>query len=143
VTKVHTEWQVDRKDIEGIPICIIYKYLGASLTPKLSCIPQLNNIKKKAAHLLVKFSPYLKNISAEGCTGIFLTFIMPLFNTILVLLNQEPGEAHRARIEKTKNILFKQCLGLKKRTSSKLVEDMLRVNLKEKAHSENEVSLVK
>ena len=55
-----------KADIEGVPICEKYKYLGTILTPKLDCSEQISFIKRKAGFLLVKLYPYLKNASADA-----------------------------------------------------------------------------
>lgn len=122
---VHSEWVPAVKDISGIPVCSKYKYLGTYLTPKLTCKPQLVQIKRKAAFLQTKFAPYLNIASAEGRKDIFLTFIMPLFNPVLVLLNFEPSSVEKEVLNRLRRNLFKNMLGLSKRTGSKLVMEMI------------------
>ena len=139
----HHQWVPDVKDVMGVPVCTEYKYLGTILTPKLCCTPQTKFIKRKAAHLQVKLGPYLGNTSAEGKRDMFVTFIMPLFNAALMLLKHEPSKTHKESLERTKKIIFKQFLGISKRTSTELVEDMLRIDINKKAELEFQNSLAK
>jgi len=73
----------------------------------------------------------------------FTTLVLPLFNSAYMLLTQEPSQSCRDRLERTKKVLFKQFMGLSKSTSSILVEDILRVNVEEKAKHEYNRSLAK
>lgn len=84
------------------------------MSPKLEITPQLKLVKRKAAHLLTKFSPYLSNISAEGRRDLFVTFIMPLFNATLMLEAHEDSKTHITTLERTKKVIFKQFLGIPK-----------------------------
>jgi len=44
-----------KADIEGVPICEKYKYLGTILTPKVDCSEQISFIKRKAGFLLEEY----------------------------------------------------------------------------------------
>jgi len=131
----HSEWVPATKDILGIPVCSKYKYLGAFLTPKLSCKPQFTLIKRKATFLLAKFAPYLNAATAEGKKDVFQTFIMPLFNPTLILLHYEPSTTHKERLARIWRTIFKNVLGLTKRTSSELVMEMIGKGLSDLAKS--------
>ena len=59
-TKTNNRWVPAQVEIEGMPVCSKYKYLGTFRTPKLTCGEQIAFIKRKSAHIFVKFYPYLK-----------------------------------------------------------------------------------
>ena len=44
---------------EGFPVCKEYRYLGLTLTNKLSMTNQLNYIKNKSINIQQKLSPFL------------------------------------------------------------------------------------
>lgn len=126
-------WSPGQKSILGVPLCTKYKYLGTWLDNKLTCGPQINYIKKKAAHLFTKLFPYLSHASADGRRDMWQTMVAPLFNAALVLLEFEPSECHRANLERLKRVTFKRFLMISKRTNTILVDDMIRKNLAEHA----------
>jgi hypothetical protein len=126
--------------VYGIPVCQKYKYLGTWLTPKLSCVPQIDHIKKKSAHLYTKLYPYLSAATADGRRDMFNTMVMPLFNATAMLLNYEPSKTHEDNLIRTKRMLFKQFMGISKRTNSALVDDMLRKDLMYLADEEKKVA---
>ena len=133
--RMRINWVPSREDILGVPICKEYKYLGTILSPKLTAKPQTNYIKKKSAHIYTKLFPYLVNASADGKRDIFMTMIMPLFNPAIVLLHFEPSESHKKNLESLHRGIFKQFMGISKRTSNKLVDEMIRVDLRSLANS--------
>ena len=63
---IRKKWIPARKEIEGVPICEAYKYLGTVMTPKLTCGKQIAYIRKKAAHIYFKLYPYLNNATADA-----------------------------------------------------------------------------
>lgn len=85
----------------------------------------------------------MENVSAQGRRDIFVTMILPLFNAVLMLLNNEPSKIQREAVERLKKMLFKQFMGIQKRVSSELAEDMLRKKLQDIAEIEKENSDLK
>ena len=118
-----------RPEIEGVPICDKYKYLGTILTPKLECSEQISFIKRKAGFLLVKLYPYLKNASADARRDMWQTMVKPLFNAALVLLEYEPSETNKESLEKAWRGTFKYFMMINSRTPNELVNDMINSNL--------------
>ena len=64
--KVKEKWAPAIKEIDGVPICEKYKYLGTVLTPKLTCTEQIAQIKRKCGNLFVKLMPYLINATSDA-----------------------------------------------------------------------------
>ena len=83
------------------------------------------------------------NISSEGRRDVFVTFVMPLFNAALQLLKFEPSRTHKQSLERVKKGIFKQFMGLSKRTNTVLVDDMLRMDLQKIANKEEEINTEK
>ena len=121
------------RSIEGIPICPQYKYLGTWMNTKLTCGPQIQQIKKKASFLFVKLYPFLVNASADARRDMFMTMVAPLFNSILILMEHEPSNAQKKNVNTLWKVLFKQFLFISKRTNSILVEEMIGKHLEEVA----------
>ena len=126
---IHRKILQDIKEVSGVPVCQSYKYLGTWMDSKLSCNSQVNYIKKKAAHLYSKLYPYLSSASVEGRRDMFMTLVMPLFNSALILLNAEPSKTQQINVRRVCRGIFKQFLLISKRTNSILVEDMMRKDL--------------
>ena len=125
-----TSWNPTQRDIHGIPICEKYKYLGTWLDSKLTCGPQLQHIKKKAAHLFAKLYPYLASASSDARRDMWQTMVAPIFNAAYVLLEYEPSESHKRDLERTQRITFKQFLMISKKTNTTLINDMMRKDLR-------------
>ena len=134
--KVIREWTPAQTLIDGIPICSKYKYLGTYLNCKLTCMPQIEYINKKTSHLYSKLYPYLSTASANARRDMFLTMVAPLYNAALILLHYEPSKYGKNEMLKTKRIAFKQFMMISKRTNTILVEDMLRMDLIQRADQE-------
>ena len=122
-----------KPEIEGVPICEKYKYLGTILTPKLECSEQISFIRRKAGFLLVKLYPYLKNASADARRDMWQTMVKPLFNAALVLLEYEPSETHKEDLEKAWRGTFKHFMMINSRTHNELVNRMINSNLQSEA----------
>ena len=73
--KNFNKWSPTQLEIDGVPICEKYKYLGTILTSKLTCGEQIALIKRKSAHIFVKLYQYIKNASADGRSDMWLTMI--------------------------------------------------------------------
>lgn len=140
VTKVHREWVPSREEFCGVPICKEYKYLGTWLTPKLTCGPQIAYIRKKSAYLYSKLYPYLQVASADGRRDMFMSMVMPLFNAATMLLKYECSKSQEDNLIRVRRIIFKQFMGISKRTNTELVEDMIRKDLKVLAVEEKRVA---
>ena len=108
--KTGNQWRPTTNNIGGIPLCEKYKYLGTWLDIKLTCTSQINNIKKKAAHIYVKLYPYLVCASADARRDMWQTMVAPLFNADYVLLHYEPSETHRVSLERLQRGTFKKFL---------------------------------
>ena len=117
-------WIAEQKEIEGIPICEKYKYLGTMLTPKLTCGEQIAQINRKSAFTFTKLYPYLQNATMEARKDMWQTMIRPLFNATMVLLEFEESQNHRKNLQIMWRKTFKQFLLIGKRTSTKLIEEM-------------------
>jgi Reverse transcriptase (RNA-dependent DNA polymerase) len=100
-------WVPANKDILGIPICEKYKYLGTWLSPKLTCVPQIGQIKKKAGFLFIKLYAYLSQATADGRRDMFMTMVAPLFNAAHILLSYEPSTTHRKNLQTVWICIFK------------------------------------
>ena len=124
-TKTNNHWVPTQVEIEGVPICSKYKYLGTFLTPKLTCGEQIAFIKRKSAHIFVKLYPYLKNASADARRDMWQTMIRPLFDAAFVLLEYEPSKSQKENLKCMWRKTFKQFLMISKRISTKLVEEMI------------------
>ena len=124
-TKTNNHWVPTQVEIEGVPICSKYKYLGTFLTPKLTCGEQIAFIKRKSAHIFVKLYPYLKNASADARRDMWQTMIRPLFDVAFVLLEYEPSKSQKENLKCMWRKTFKQFLMISKRISTKLVEEMI------------------
>lgn len=120
-----------QKDIEGVPICEKYKYLGTILTPKLTSGEQINYIRRKSTHLLVKLYPYLKNASCDARRDMWQTMVRPLFNAALCLLYYEPSKVQKQNLLRLWRTTFKEFMMISKRTATALVDEMIGVNLEE------------
>jgi len=140
---VKRTWIPERAEFEGIPICKEYKYLGTILNSKLTAGPQINYICKKAAHIYTKLYPFLSNASADGRRDMFITLVMPLFNAATLLLDAEPSESHKLNLERLQRRIFKQFMGISKKTSNELVEEMMRKDLREIAKFEAKAATAK
>ena len=123
------KWLSAQNDIDGIPICEKYKYLGTILTPKLTCDEQISHIKRKSAYLLVKLYPYLMNASAYARKDMWQSMVKPLFDAALVLLKYEPSKTQKENLNRAWRQTFKQFMMISKRTSTKLVQEMIGSNL--------------
>jgi hypothetical protein len=121
---VKIRWIPDQKEIEGVPICEKYKYLGTILTPKLTCGEQIAHIKRKSAHIFVKLYPYLMNATADARRDMWQTMVRPLFDACFVLLEYEPSESQKENLRRLWRRTFKQFLMIKKRTNTILVQEM-------------------
>jgi len=117
------QWVPRVKEIEGVPVCESYKYLGTILTPKLSFIHQIKAIKKKATYIRTRLYPYLKTGSLETRKDMFMTFAMPMFDAALILLNYEPSKSNKEKLIRTQRGLFKDFIMMSKGTKSNLVDD--------------------
>ena len=80
-----------QKEVESVPICEKYKYLGTILTPKLTSGEQIAHISKKSTHIFVKLYPHLQNATAEARRDMWQTMVRPLFDATFVLLEYEPS----------------------------------------------------
>ena len=129
------KWVPAHKEIEGVPICEKYKYLGTILTSKLTCGEQIAHIRKKSAHLFVKLYPYLQNATADARRDMWQTMVRPLFDATLVLLEYEPSILHKKILQLLWRRTFKQFLMINKRTSTYLVEEMIACDLPEIAQN--------
>jgi len=123
-------WIPTQKTINGVPICDKYKYLGAWLNSKLTAEPQITHIRKKAAHIYVKLYPYLMSASADARRDMWQTMVAPLFNAAYILLQYEPSESHKTKLERVQRLTFKQFMMISKRTNTYLVNDMMRRDLR-------------
>ena len=121
---IKRKWIPAQKEIEGVPICEKYKYLGTILTPKLTCGEQIAHIRKKSAHIYVKLYPYLQNATADARRDMWQTMVRPLFDATLVLLEYEPSKSQQENLKRLWRRTFKQFLMIKKRISTALVEEM-------------------
>ena len=70
----------------------------------------------------------------------FMTMIAPLFNAVMLLLNYEPGRTHQQGLVRLYRGLFKQFMGLAKRTSTELVEEMIGKDLLKMAEEECQIA---
>jgi len=130
----NNKWSPTQVEIDGIPICEKYKYLGTILTSKLTCGEQIAFIKRKSAHILVKLYPYLQNASAEGRRDIWQTMIRPLFDAAFVLLEYDPSKTQKENLKRFRRKTFKPFMMISKRTSTEIVEEMLGVDMEKMAH---------
>ena len=128
------KWSPTQAEINGVPICEKYKYLGTILTSKLTCGEQIAFIKRKSAHIFVKLYPYLQNASADGRRDIWQTMIRPLFDAAFVLLEYEPSITQKRNLSCFRRKTFKQFMMISKRTSTSMVEEMLGVDMEKMAH---------
>lgn len=123
--KTTREWTPIVKEIDGIPVVSVYKYLGMYLEPKLTMSTQLESIRKKSDFLFVKLYPYLANATADGRRDMWRTMVVPLFNPILLMSKLEKS---KTAVEKGNTLLlmtFKRFLMIPKVTNSELVYDMM------------------
>jgi len=120
-----------QESIEGVPICEKYKYLGTILTPKLTSGEQINYIKRKSTHLLVKLYPYLKNATCDARRDMWQTMVRPLFNAALCLQHYEPSKSQKQNLDKLWRKTFKEFMMISKRTGNDMVDEMIAVNLEE------------
>ena len=127
--KNSNKWSPTQLEIDGVPICEKYKYLGTILTSKLTCGEQIAFIKRKSAHIYVKLYPYLKNASADGRRDMWQTMIRPLFDAAFVLLEYEPSKTQKENLKCFRRKTFKQFMMISKRTSTLLVEEMIGVDM--------------
>ena len=123
-------WIPTQKTINDIPLCDKYKYLGTWLNSKLTIDPQINHIRKKAAHIYVKLYPYLMSASADARRDMWQTMVAPLFNAAYILLEYEPSESHKLKLERVQRSTFKQFMMISKRTNTELTNDMMRKDLR-------------
>jgi hypothetical protein len=121
---IKRKWIPAQKEIEGVPICEKYKYLGTILTPKLTCGEQIAHIRRKSAHIFVQLYPYLRNATADARRDMWQTMVRPLFDATFVLLEYEPSKSQQENLKRLWRRTFKQFLMIKKRTSTALVEEM-------------------
>jgi len=129
------KWTPTQKTINGVPICDKYKYLGTWLDSKLTIDPQISHIRKKAAHIYVKPYPYLMSASADARRDIWQTMVAPLFNAAHILLEYEPSETHKIKLERIQRLTFKQFMMISKKTNTELTNDMMRKNLRKIAQA--------
>ena len=126
-------WTPVQKEVEGVPICEKYKYLGTILTPKLTCGEQISFIRRKSAYVFIKLYPYLKNASADARRDMWQTMIRPLFDSAFVLLEYEPSKSQKKNLISFWRTTFKQFLMVSKRISTSIVEEMMGCDLEENA----------
>lgn len=123
-------------EIQGVPVCLSYKYLGTYLEPKLDLKHQIRHITTKAAHIFTKLYPYLKSASADARRDAFQTFILPLFKACYIVLAHEPSKSHFNNLERLRRVLFKQFLMISKRTPTLLVNILMNRDLVAQTNSE-------
>ena len=122
--KKDNKWTPTQIEIEGVPICEKYKYLGTILTPKLTCGEQIAFIRRKSAYIFVKLYPYLQNASADARRDMWQTMIRPLFDATFVLLEYEPSKTQKENVQRLWRKTFKQFLMISKRINTKLILEM-------------------
>jgi len=122
---VRLEWVPARKTFEGIPICNKYKYLGSWLDNKLTSHTQINHIKKKTNHILIRLYPYLKQASADGRRDMWITMIKPLFGAIFPLLDGDKTKKTWNQVLILWKSSFKSMMLIPRRTPSDLVASMI------------------
>jgi hypothetical protein len=129
---VSREWVVSEESyIQGIPIVAKYKYLGTFLDPKLTMRMQNKSIETKSNFLFVRLYPYLVNATAEGRKDMWRSMVLPLFNTILVLIYFEKSKTNCWGTLRLLIGTFKKFMMIPNNTCTKLVAEMIGTDVEE------------
>lgn len=70
----------------------------------------------------------------------FMTMVAPLFIAAMMILDYEPSKTHRNDLVRLYRGLFKQFMGLAKRTTTELVDEMIGKDLLDIAREECQVA---
>ena len=90
---------------------------------------QVDRITKKSNFLFTKLYPYLINATADARKDMWRTMVLPLFNTLLILLYYEKAQSHSWRTLRLLIGTFKRFLLIPKNTSTEVVYEMIGVDV--------------
>jgi len=122
------EWIVNRKELDGVPIVLEYKYLGTFLNFKLTTQTHMEAIRKKSDWIFIRLYPYLAQTSMDARRDMWATLIFPLFHGIFPLMTSETSVSALEKIYGLIKKTFKKMLLLPQSTSSEIIYEMIGVN---------------
>ena len=126
-------WNPTRKCIEGVPLVSEYKYLGTYLDTKLTMKTQIDKIKKKVDFIFVKLYPYLANATAEGRRDIWISMVVPLFESLYAIYKEEWATVNIEDVGRLWIGTFKKLMMIPKTTETGIVSEMIGIDFIKKA----------
>jgi hypothetical protein len=117
----------------GYPVVSQYKYLGTWLNERLTLDTQIAHIVKKSNFIRSRLSPSLYNASLDFRRNMWQIFILPSYEFIIPLYYYETAKTSRQKLERLLRNSFKSYTGIKRTTSTDLINDLMAYNIRERS----------
>jgi len=117
----------------GYPVVSQYKYLGTWLNEKLTLGTQIAHIAKKSNFIRSRLSPSLYSASLDFRRNMWQIFVLPSYEFIIPLYYYETAKTSRQKLEVMLRNSFKSYTGIKRATSTSLINDLMAYNIKERS----------